>query len=151
MAVTIPDFWNLLVASRLTSRNSVPKLEEQFAKVKGAETQGNAVTLAQWLISHGVISRYQAKVLLAGHPGPFTYGDYTVFDRHTEGRLIGAFRAIHPATRHRVLLWFHSGQAVQSQQWWTILRSKWQFSGRQFIHMCNGFTSFAIWGNSSSP
>ncbi|HEY2762192.1 MAG TPA: protein kinase, partial [Pirellulales bacterium] len=121
MAVTIPDFWNLLVAGRLTSRNSVPKLEEQFAKVKGAETQGNAVTLAQWLISHGVISRYQARVLLAGRPGPFTYGDYTVFDRHTENRLTGAFRAIHPATRHRVLLWFHSGPAVQSQQWWNVL------------------------------
>jgi serine/threonine protein kinase len=121
MPVSIPDFWTLLVASRLASRSSIPKLQEQFSQVKGADTQGNVVTLAQWLISQGTISRYQAKVLLAGHAGPFAYGDYTVFDRHGEGRLQGAFRALHPATRHRVLLWFHSGAVVQNPQWWAIL------------------------------
>lgn len=120
MAVSIPDFWNLLIASRVVSRNSVPRLQDQFSQAKGAE-QGNVVTLAQWLISHGVISRYQAKVLLAGHAGPFAYGDYNVYDRHAEGPLAGAFRAIHPATRHRVLLWFHSGAAVQNPQWWAIV------------------------------
>src|SRR5262249_22171768 len=67
------------------------------------------------------ISRYQAKVLLAGHAGPFIYGDYAVFDRYSEGRLQGAFRALHPATRHRVLLWFHSGAVVQNPQWWATL------------------------------
>src|SRR5262245_46666054 len=121
MPVSIPDFWTLLVASRLASRSSIPKLQEQFSQVKGADTQGNVVTLAQWLISQGTISRYQAKVLLAGHAGPFAYGDYTVFDRHGEGRLQGAFRALHPATRHRVLLWFHSGAVVQNPQWWSTL------------------------------
>src|SRR5262249_9217555 len=42
-------------------------------------------------------------------------------DRIASGRLTGAFRAIHPATRHRVLLWFHSGQVVQNRQWWSVL------------------------------
>jgi serine/threonine protein kinase len=121
MPVSIPDFWTLLVAGRLASRSSIPKLQEQFSQVKGADTQGNVVTLAQWLISQGTISRYQAKVLLAGHAGPFIYGDYTVFDRHADGRLQGAFRALHPATRHRVLLWFHSGAVVHNPQWWAIL------------------------------
>src|SRR6516165_6419434 len=121
MPVSIPDFWTLLVASRLASRSSIPKLQEQFSQVKGADTQGNVVTLAQWLISQGTISRYQAKVLLAGHAGPFIYGDYTVFDRYADGRLQGAFRALHPATRHRVLLWFHSGAVVQNPQWWGVL------------------------------
>ena len=133
MAVTIPDFWNLLVASRLASRNSIPKLQEKFGLVKGADTQGNAVTLAQWLISQGAVSRYQAKVLLAGHPGPFIYGDYTVYDRHAEGPLAGAFRAIHPATRHRVLLWFHTGAAVQNPQWWAALTQQASIF-RQAVH-----------------
>ena len=38
------------------------------------------LTLAQWLIAENMLSRYQAKILLAGRPGPFVYGDYTVYD-----------------------------------------------------------------------
>src|SRR5262245_59613802 len=121
MAVSIPDFWKLLVASRLAAASSVPKLQEMFGQVKGAETQGNSVTLAQWLVSQGVISKYQAKVLLAGHAGPFMYGEYTVYDRHISGRLHGAFRAIHPPTRVRVVLRFHTGAAVPNSQWWSII------------------------------
>src|SRR4029078_12464269 len=81
MPVSIPDFWNLLVASRLGAASSIPKLQDQFSQVKGADTQGNSTTLAQWLISQGALSKYQAKVLLAGHAGPFMYGEYTVYDR----------------------------------------------------------------------
>ena len=121
MPVSIPDFWKLLVASRLAASSSVPKLQEQFSQVKGADTQGNSTTLAQWLISQGVLSKYQAKVLLAGHAGPFIYGEYTVYDRLSSGRLQGAFRAIHPPTRVRVTLSFHSGAAVQNAQWWSIV------------------------------
>src|SRR5436190_11955418 len=107
MPVPIPDFLNLLVASRLMAASSVPKLQEQFSQVKGADTQGNSTTLAQWLISQGILSKYQAKVLLAGHAGPFMYGEYTVYDRVSSGRLQGVFRAIHPPTRVRVTLSFH--------------------------------------------
>ena len=121
MPVSIPDFWKLLVASRLAASSSVPKLQEQFSQVKGADTQGNSTTLAQWLISQGILSKYQAKVLLAGHAGPFIYGEYTVYDRLGSGRLQGAFRAIHPPTRVRVTLSFHSGAAVQNAQWWSIV------------------------------
>jgi eukaryotic-like serine/threonine-protein kinase len=121
MPVSIPDFWKLLVASRLAASSSVPKLQEQFSQVKGADTQGNSTTLAQWLISQGALSKYQAKVLLAGHAGPFIYGEYTVYDRLSSGRLQGAFRAIHPPTRVRVTLSFHSGAAVQNSQWWSIV------------------------------
>ncbi|HTQ39076.1 MAG TPA: protein kinase [Pirellulales bacterium] len=120
MSVSIPEFWNLMLASRLASPNSLPKLQAGFSQLKGAEEEGNVATLAQWLIAQGVLSRYQAKVLLTGQPGPFIYGDYRVYDRLGSGRLQGAFRALHPATRHRVLLWFHSGPMVSNAQWWGI-------------------------------
>jgi serine/threonine protein kinase len=121
MPVSIPELWNLMLASRLASPVSLSNLQARFNQVKGAETESNAATLAQWLIAQGALSLYQAKVLLAGQPGPFIYGDYTVYDRVGSGRLVGAFRALHPATRLRVLLWFHSGPVVHNQQWWSVL------------------------------
>jgi serine/threonine-protein kinase len=121
MAVSIPEFWNLMLASRMASPNSLPGLQAKFSQLKGAEQEGNVATLAQWLIAQGMLSRYQAKVLMAGQPGPFIYGDYRVFDRVGSGRLQGAFRALHPASRHRVLLWFHSGPMVQNVQWWSVV------------------------------
>ena len=150
MPVSIPDFWNLLVASRLAASSSLPKLQDQFSQVKGADTQGNSTTLAQWLISQGVLSKYQAKVLLAGHAGPFIYGEYTVYDRLSSGRLQGAFRAIHPPTRVRVMLSFHSGGAVQNTQWWSILVDQiGKFS--QAVHPnLRGSTIWSIWVNSNS-
>jgi serine/threonine protein kinase len=118
--VSTADFWRQLVASRLITETAAQNLEEKFVELKG-EAQGNTVTLAQWLIAENVLSRYQAKVLLAGRAGPFVYGDYTVYDRHGEGRLQGTFRANHPGTRHRVLLYFHTGPVVQNEKLWSAL------------------------------
>ncbi len=114
------DFWKLLVESHLTTASTARELEEKFVELKG-DGQANTVTLAQWLMAEEVLSRYQAKVLLAGRPGPFVYGDYTVYDRHSEGRLQGTFRATHPGTRHRVLLYFHTGPVVQDAKRWSIV------------------------------
>ncbi len=81
-----------MLASRMASPVSVSSLQAKFNQVKGAENESNTATLAQWLIAQGVLSAYQAKVLLAGQPGPFHYGEYTVYDRIPNGRLQGMFR-----------------------------------------------------------
>jgi serine/threonine protein kinase len=122
MPLSIPDFWKLLLASRLASPVSLSNLQARFAQAHPEESdESNPGVLAQWLVSHGTLSNYQAKVLLAGQPGPFLYGEYTVYDRVASGRLQGCFRALHPSTRHRVMLYFHSGQVVQNAQWWSIV------------------------------
>ena len=87
-------------------------LQQQFGQVKGA-ANGNAGTLSEWLIAQGNISRFQAKVLLSGQPGPFVFGDYRVYDRIEAGRLAGIFRAVHIPTNHPVLLQFLTGPYAQ--------------------------------------
>ena len=108
MARSVSDFWKLVGESRLLSPEQCRHYDQRFGQVKGAATAGNAQTLAEWLIAENALSRYQATVLLAGRPGPFAYGPYTVYDRISAGRLSGMFRAVHAQTGHPVLLQFLS-------------------------------------------
>ena len=59
----------------------------------------DVAALAKWLISEGVLSRYQARVLLAGRAGPFWLGDYKILDRHGDGQIKGLYEAICPIDR----------------------------------------------------
>jgi serine/threonine-protein kinase len=107
------ELWRLLSESRLMPDERIEKLKGEFARVKGAGGQANAAALAEWLIAQKAITRYQAKILLAGKSGPFVYGDYVVRERLTGGRLSGLFRAVHASTRHPVLLYFLTGPVVK--------------------------------------
>jgi eukaryotic-like serine/threonine-protein kinase len=118
MSVSVPVFWNLLGESRLLAPQQCQQLAADFAQVKGADPQGSARALAEWLVSRNVLSRYQTTVLLAGRAGPFHYGDYTVYDRVEKGRLAGAFRAVHAPTGHPVALTFLTGPVIQDPQRW---------------------------------
>ncbi len=99
----------------------MPAADRQFWPGPGASTPGNARTLAEWLISRGVVTRYQAMVLMAGRSGPFFYGDYRLYDRLESGTLAGMFRAVHMATQHPVVLQFLTGPATQDPQQWAAL------------------------------
>jgi eukaryotic-like serine/threonine-protein kinase len=123
VSVSIPDFWRLLAESRLLASQQVQQLAGEFGKVKQA-AEPTAKTLAQWLLSRNVLSRYQALILLAGRSGPFYYGDYKVYDRVEKGRLAGCFRAVHAATGHPVLLKFLTGPVVTQPQLWTAAASQ---------------------------
>ena len=141
MTVSIPDFWRLAVESRLLAPADCQQLEANFAGVKGAAAQSNAATLGEWLIANGVLTRYQIKTLLAGHAGPFFYGDYYVYDRirSKEGRLGGLLRAVHIPTRHPVMLYFITGMAAQDPQWWAVALQQvaWACSaGHPFVSQC---------------
>lgn len=116
MPFPIQEFWGLAIESRLFSPPECQRLAGAFAQIKGAMESGNAFTLSEWLISQNVLTRYQAKVLLARRPGPFIYGDYKVQDRIDAGRLQGLFRAIHLPTRQHVCLSFLSGPHLQDPQ-----------------------------------
>lgn len=123
----VMDFWRLAVQSRLLTADQGKELAREYLSMSGAAGgapgQGNAKTLAEWLVSRNIISRYQAKVLLAGKAGPFQYGDYQVYDRESSGRLSGLFRAVHVPTRHPVLLQFVAGDTARDPKQWTLLAS----------------------------
>jgi serine/threonine protein kinase len=124
MAVSIPEFWNLAIESQLLTSEQCQQLGVGFGQVRGAAMQGTARTLAEWLISRGVLTRYQTTILLAGRSGPFFYGDYKLVDRAETGPLAGMFRAVHTATQHAVALQFLTGPATQDPQQWTALAAQ---------------------------
>jgi serine/threonine protein kinase len=115
--ITIQDFWRLLGESRLLSQAQVQRLANDFAQLKH-KSQPTPRTLAQWLMDHRAISKYQATVLLAGRPGPFFYGEYKVYERADKGWLSGCFRAVHHPTKHPVLLRFVSGAVLTEARLW---------------------------------
>ncbi|NLF69706.1 MAG: serine/threonine protein kinase [Candidatus Anammoximicrobium sp.] len=121
MAASLPEFWQLLLDSQLVSAEQGQQLIASFSQVKGTAHQGHARTLAEWLISRGVVTRYQAMVLMAGRSGPFFYGDYKLYDRLESGALAGMFRAVHVPTQHPVVLQFLTGPATQDPQQWAAL------------------------------
>jgi eukaryotic-like serine/threonine-protein kinase len=117
VSLSVSDFWRLLADSRLLVPQQVQQLAGKFGQVEQS-AEPTAKSLAQWLVSCQVVSRYQAGVLLAGRSGPFFYGDYKVVDRTAQGRLAGCFRAVHTATGHPVLLKFLTGVVNSNPQLW---------------------------------
>ena len=124
MSVTVAEFWKHAVASRLLETQRAEELvalfQEQVPSAHGATAKG----LADWLIRRQVISRYQAKVLLAGRPGPFFYGDYCVESRSKRPPLADWFRAKHIPTEHPVLLRFLSPETVRNEQQWLAVQQR---------------------------
>ncbi|HJT35456.1 MAG TPA: serine/threonine-protein kinase, partial [Pirellulales bacterium] len=112
MSVSVADFWKLVADSRLLTVEQCRQLAEAAARAQPDAT-ADVQRLAKWLIQSSKLTRYQARVLLAGRPGPFFYGDYCVYDRAESGRLAGLFRARHLPTRQGVGLKFLTGPALQ--------------------------------------
>ncbi len=110
--MTTQDLWRLLVESKLLTDEKCQKFAQQYA---GVTSSTNAEQLGAWLIDQKVITRFHAKILLTGRPGPFSYGEYKLYDRVSQGRMSGLFKAVHSRTGHRVALQFLSGEAVQSE------------------------------------
>ncbi|HVC97363.1 MAG TPA: protein kinase [Pirellulales bacterium] len=126
--MTTADFWKLAAESRLLTPQACRQLSADYARARGSidgndrvdgndrAVENDAKGLVKWLVSGDVLSRYQAKLLLAGHPGPFVYGDYVIYDRVEGGRLGGLFRARHAPTKHPVCLFFLAGPGLQNPQ-----------------------------------
>src|SRR3954462_9636773 len=91
MAVTLEAFWKAAVSSRLLSAQDCRPLWEAFTSETGATAAIDPTTLANWLVERDVITAYHARILLAGHAGPFLFGDYRTDDRFDSGRLEGLF------------------------------------------------------------
>ncbi|MCA9143797.1 MAG: serine/threonine protein kinase [Planctomycetales bacterium] len=119
MSLSIPDFWKLVLESKLLTREQCQHLATSYGSSQGATADVNA--LAKWLVGQNVLSRYQASILLAGRAGPFAFGDYKIYDRVESGRLAGWFRAVHAGTNHPVMLKFLAGDAAQNANLWAYI------------------------------
>ena len=115
MAISITKFWTLALESQVLTTEQVGPLAVKFSKVE-KDAEADAKKLARWLVAETKISEYQAKILLAGKPGPFVYGDYRIYDRIESGRLAGIFRALHIGTKYPVCLYFLTGNAAQDTE-----------------------------------
>ncbi|HEY1603206.1 MAG TPA: serine/threonine-protein kinase, partial [Pirellulales bacterium] len=112
MALSVQEFWQLVVASGLHDEENCRRLADAFANARDAGQVPRTVQLPEWMINTRAMTRYQAKVLLAGRPGPFVYGDYLVTDRLEGAGATGLFRALHRPTGVNCSLYFLSEKAV---------------------------------------
>jgi eukaryotic-like serine/threonine-protein kinase len=119
MLASIPDFWTVVLESKLLTRDQCQHLATSYGSSPGATA--DVKSMVTWLVSQNVLSRYQATILLAGRPGPFAYGDYKIYDRVDSGRLAGWFRAVHAGTNHPVMLKFLAGDAAQDPNLWAYI------------------------------
>ena len=124
MSVTIAEFWRHAVASRLLDQQQAEELVATFQDEATSAQRTTPKGLADWLIRRQAITRYQAKVLLAGRPGPFIYGDYRVESRSKQPPLADWFRAKHMPTEHPVLLRFLSPETVRNEQQWLAVQQR---------------------------
>lgn len=103
MTSTAPS-WELIASGDLFSPEEIIELQADYVRVPPGQK-----TIVEWLLERKSITQYHAQVFLAGHAGPFRYGDYVVQDRMVGGMFDGGFRAIHCDSNHPVILNFVTG------------------------------------------
>ena len=103
MAIGSSDFWRLLAESQLVPPAALGQLRSDY--LRAGLPQDFPAVVARWLIVRGILSPYQAKVLLAGRAGPFFVGEFRLDDRNDSGRLSGLFQATHLESQRPALLW----------------------------------------------
>ena len=117
MSISVSDFWKLAVRSRAVTLEEAKRLNASFARTPGAIRNANSRTVAEWLIASGVLSRYQARQLLANKPEPFLFGDYQVIDRVAQGPLAGLYRAMHVTSGQSAMLFFCESKGAAVEDW----------------------------------
>ena len=118
-AVHPADFWRLLVASRLLTAEDLAAARSEFAG-----RTPDAVAIATWLGSRGLLTAWQARQLLRGRGGPFFLGDYRLLEQRktpNRGRL---FSARHQPTGREVAVVVLETEACDDPATWeSIVRA----------------------------
>ena len=102
MPLDVRQFWQLLAKSQLYSVEQVRKFASELNSVSAIDP----TTVAKTLVEESAITKYHAKILLAGRPGPFVFGDYLVIGADSTSHICNRFRAKHRETGHPVILEF---------------------------------------------
>ena len=81
---TVVEFWNALGQSRLVGPAVLSSIQREHAQRSDAQG-ADAAAVASWLVGRGLLTRWQAKRLLAGSRGPWFVGEYRLLDRPRTG------------------------------------------------------------------
>jgi serine/threonine protein kinase len=96
--VDVPQFMELLRESRLLDESRLREVAKSARELDCAES------IAQHSVAGGYLTRWQAKMLLAGKQGPFFIGNYRISRPIGRGALGTVYKAFHPALERTVAL-----------------------------------------------
>ena len=118
-AVHPADFWRLLVASRLLTAEDLAAARSEFA-----DRTPDAVAIATWLGSRGLLTAWQARQLLRGRGGPFFLGDYRLLEQRKTPHRGRLFSARHQPTGREVAVVVLETEACDDPATWeSIVRA----------------------------
>ena len=122
MSDAIQDLWQQLQNSSLFTAEKFEQIRAECESTLPPDVSNEKI--AKWLISKELVTKYQAKVLLAGQAGALKYGDYQVFDRVSKGPFSGCFQARHISSRYPVLLKFAPREIASDPNLWQQVTSQ---------------------------
>lgn len=103
MSDPISIFWKRFQASGLLDPARFEAIQKQ------SETAGLAdvKAVAKWLIGQNILTRFQAKTLLASPKLPLAFGDYVVIDELPDAPFADAYKVKHVPTGHELMAMLH--------------------------------------------
>src|SRR5258708_7258931 len=104
-----PTFLDHLRKSELLSEW---EMDEATARLPDGE---RAAPIARALIAQGVLTRYQARQLLAGKPRRLTLGPYRILDELGSGGMARVYKATHRTMERLVAIKILPGRAPKDQ------------------------------------
>jgi hypothetical protein len=120
-APTPDELWQLLVRTRLLAPDAVAALRADHAAAVATGGDGSTKGLATWLLSRGLITRWQAKRLVIGDTGPFFVGDYRLLERHERDGDGLVFTARHEPTGRLVTLMLLNAKRCRDRDVWASI------------------------------
>lgn len=94
MIITVDEFCQLIVRSRLLSAAEVQALHQRW-QGEAAGAASGPQQFSQWLVAGRHLTEFQSTTLLRGDADHFFLNDYQLLDRIGLGRLAGVFQARH--------------------------------------------------------
>lgn len=100
MSQTKSTFWRNLTASQLLSSEAIESLQNEFPE----GTPDLEKRVCKRCIETGLLTRYQAQILLGGKRAQFIFGDFVVTNKIAEAPLRSTYSAQHRSSGHAVTL-----------------------------------------------
>ena len=132
--IAVNQFWETLEASGLLSGIDLQSMQAKTTRFADVPEKAASRT-ARWLTEQNLITKYQAAILLAGHAGPFQFGNYLIqkptwlkgknesASAGTSRELPNVFLAVHKSTRFSVLLHFFPGKSQEDLRTWNAIEA----------------------------
>jgi serine/threonine protein kinase len=94
MELTVQNVYGLLLRSKLLSADEAKTMYARWQE-EAKDGAANLSRFAAWLVSHKLVTEYQASLLVRGHADGFFLNEYKILDRLGKGRMAGVYKAQH--------------------------------------------------------